>query len=147
MRGIFFAAAVIAAGLSAAAPASATWSIVAVDQDTGRISMATASCVDVDTDHLYRDLTSVIVPGIGIAACQAGTDRTLSNQKFIFEELKKGTEPHAILEKLAHDDPDFQQRQFGIVDLKGRMAAHTGLNNSYVAQAVQGQVPGTKILY
>jgi hypothetical protein len=146
-RGKLLAAAALVAAALSAVPAWATWSIVAVDQDTGRISMATASCVDVDTDHLYRDLTSVIVPGIGIAACQAGTDRTLKNQKFIFEELKKGTAPHAILEKLAHDDPDFQQRQFGIVDMKGRMAAHTGLNNSYVAQAVQGQVPGTKIFY
>ena len=60
------AAAVIAAGLIAATPASATWSIVAVDQDTGRISMATASCVDVPTDHFYRDLVGVIVPGVGI---------------------------------------------------------------------------------
>ena len=133
--------------MSIAGPASATWSIVAVDQDTGRISMATASCVDVDTDHTYRDLTSVILPGIGVAACQAGVDRTLANQKFIFEEMKKGTEPKVILELLAHDDPDFQTRQFGIVDLKGRSAGSTGTNNSYVAQDIQGQVPGTQIFY
>ncbi len=130
-----------------AMPASATWSIVAVDRATGRISMATASCVDVKTDHEYRDVTSVIIPGIGIAACQAGADRTLKNQKFIFEELKKGTEPRAILDQIARDDPDFQQRQFGIIDMKGRMASHTGLNNGYVAQVIQGQVPGTEIFY
>lgn len=130
-----------------ATPAFATWSIVAVDRATGRVSMATASCVDVKTDHEYRDLTLVVVPGVGIAACQAGVDRTLKNQKFIFEELRKGTEPHAILERIARDDPDFQQRQFGIVDMKGRMASHTGLNNGYVAQVIQGQVPGTEIFY
>ncbi len=129
------------------APASATWSVVAVDRATGRVSMATASCVDVKTDHEYRDLTLVVVPGVGVAACQAGVDRTLKNQQFIFEELKKGTEPKAILERIAHDDPDFQQRQFGIVDMKGRMASHTGLNNGYVAQVIQGQVPGTEIFY
>src|SRR6185312_16310129 len=99
MRARLIAAAIVAAALSVAAPASATWSIVAVDQDTGRISMATASCVDVPTDHFYRDLTAVIVPGVGVAACQAGTDRTLKNQNFIFAELKKGTDPHVILEK------------------------------------------------
>ena len=140
-------AATVAALMMAAAPAFATWSIVAVDRATGRVSMATASCVDVKTDHEYRDLTLVVVPGVGIAACQAGVDRTLKNQQFIFEELKKGTEPKAILERIARDDPDFQQRQFGIVDMKGRMASHTGLNNGYVAQVIQGQVPGTEIFY
>lgn len=128
-------------------PALATWSVIAVDQATGRVSMATASCVDVKTDHEYRDLTLVVVPGVGIAACQAGVDRTLKNQQFIFEQLKKGAEPRAILEQIARDDPDFQQRQFGIVDMKGRMASHTGLNNGYVAQVIQGQVPGTRIFY
>ena len=138
---------VVAAATLVSAPAFATWSIVAVDQDTGRVSMATASCVDVKTDHEYRDLTTVVVPGIGIAACQSGVDRTFANQKFIYEEMTKGTDPKAILEKLAHDDPDYQSRQFAIVDLKGRSAAHTGLNNSYVAQDFQGQVPGTHIYF
>ena len=137
----------VAAALAAPAPAFATWSIVAVDQDTGKVSMATASCVDVKTDHEYRDLTTVVVPGVGIAACQSGVDRTFANQKFIYEEMKKGTDPKAILEKLAHDDPNYQSRQFAIVDLKGRSAAHTGLDNAYVAQDFQGQVPGTKIFF
>jgi hypothetical protein len=151
MMATYIRRALLAAALAAvslgASPASATWSIVAVDRATGRVSMATASCVDVKTDHEYRDLTLVVVPGIGVAACQAGVDRTLKNQQFIFDELKKGTEPHAILEQIAKDDPDFQQRQFGIVDMKGRMASHTGLNNGYVAQVIQGQVPGTEIFY
>ncbi|MCA0201727.1 MAG: DUF1028 domain-containing protein [Proteobacteria bacterium] len=143
----FLSTLVLVATTLSAAPAFATWSIVAVDRATGRISMATASCVDVKTDHEYRDVTSVIIPGIGIAACQAGADRTLKNQKYIFEEMKKGTDPHAILEQIARDDPDFQQRQFGLIDIKGRMASHTGLNNGYVAQVIQGQVPGTEIFY
>ena len=143
----FLAAFILAATALTVSPASATWSIVAVDRATGRVSMATASCVDVKTDHEYRDLTLVVVPGVGIAACQAGVDRTLKNQQFIFDELKKGTEPKAILERIAKDDPDFQHRQFGIVDMKGRMASHTGLNNGYVAQVIQGQVPGTEIFY
>jgi len=130
-----------------ASPALATWSVVAVDRATGRVSMASASCVDVKTDHEYRDLTLVVVPGVGIAACQAGVDRTLKNQQFIYDELKKGTAPEAILAQIARDDPDFQQRQFGIVDMQGRMASHTGLNNGYVAQVIQGQVPGTEIFY
>ncbi|NDJ15384.1 MAG: DUF1028 domain-containing protein, partial [Acidobacteriia bacterium] len=147
MKAVFKSLALAAALLAAPPSAFATWSIVAVDQDTGRVSMATASCVDVKTDHEYRDLTTVVVPGVGIAACQSGVDRTFANQKFIYEEMKKGTEPKAILEKLAHDDPNYQSRQFAIVDLKGRMAAHTGLDNAYVAQDFQGQVPGTRIFF
>ena len=147
MKAVFKSLALAAALLAGPPSAFATWSIVAVDQDTGRVSMATASCVDVKTDHEYRDLTTVVVPGVGIAACQSGVDRTFANQKFIYEEMKKGTEPKAILEKLAHDDPNYQSRQFAIVDLKGRMAAHTGLDNAYVAQDFQGQVPGTRIFF
>ena len=141
------AVALLASVMLGATPAFATWSVIAVDRATGRVSMASASCVDVKTDHEYRDLTLVVVPGVAIAACQAGVDRTLKNQQFIFEELKKGADPKAILERIAKEDPDFQQRQFGIVDMKGRMASHTGLNNGYVAQVIQGQVPGTEIFY
>ena len=44
-------------------------------------------------------------------------------------------------------DPAFQTRQFGIVDLQGRSAGHSGLTNGYVSQDIQGQVPGTEIFY
>jgi hypothetical protein len=42
-------------------------------------------------------------------------------------------------------DPAFQSRQFGILDLQGRSAGHSGLSNGYVSQDIQGQVPGTEI--
>src|SRR5262245_30905843 len=64
----------------------------------------------------------------------------------VFRELQKGTDPKAIVEMLSAD-PAFQSRQFGIVDLQGRSAGHSGLTNGYVAQDVQGQVPGTDIFY
>jgi hypothetical protein len=63
-----------------------------------------------------------------------------------FNELQKGTDPKAIIEMLSAD-PAFQSRQFGILDLQGRAAGHTGLSNGYVAQHVSGQVPGTEIFY
>lgn len=44
-------------------------------------------------------------------------------------------------------DPAFQSRQFGIVDLMGRTAGHSGLGNGYVSQDMQGRVPGTQIYY
>src|ERR1700755_399099 len=64
----------------------------------------------------------------------------------VFNELQKGTSPERIIELLSAD-PAFQSRQFGILDLKGRSAGHSGLTNGYVTQDIQGQVPGTQIYY
>jgi hypothetical protein len=88
----------------------------------------------------------VVVPGKGVAACQAGVDGTHKNQMLVFEELTKGTEPARIIELLSAD-PAFQSRQFGILDLQGRAAGHSGLTNGYVSQDMHGQVPGTRIHY
>jgi hypothetical protein len=88
-----------------------------------------------------------MVPGKGVAACQAGVDSaTHQNQTLVFEELGKGTDPARIIEMLSHD-PAFQTRQYGIVDLQGRMAGHSGLTNGFVTQDMHGQVPGTEIFY
>src|SRR5438445_1278125 len=125
--------------------AFATWSIVAVDRSTGRVAIASATCVDRD-DEFLKGVQAVVVPGKGVAACQAGVDNTHQNQMLVFRELQKGTDPKAIIELLSAD-PAFQSRQFGIVDLKGRSAGHSGLTNGYVSQDVHGQVPGTEIFY
>ena len=123
----------------------ATWSIVAVDRSTGRIVIASATCVDADENFL-KDIQAVVVPGKGIAACQANVDSTHQNQMLVFRELQKGTDPKQIIEMLSAD-PAFQSRQFGIVDLEGRFAGHSGVTNGYVAQHIEGQVPGTEIFY
>src|SRR5690606_25485475 len=60
------------------------------------------------------DLQAVIVPGVGVAACQAGADNTHNNQMLVYRELKKGTPPADILEML-RKDPDIERRQFGIL--------------------------------
>jgi len=125
--------------------AFATWSIVAVDRGTGRVVIASATCVDRD-DEFLKGVQAVIVPGKGVAACQAAVDNTHTNQMLVFQELQKGTDPKTIIEMLSKD-PAFQTRQFGIVDLQGRRAGHSGLGNGYVSQDIQGQVPGTEIFY
>jgi Raf kinase inhibitor-like YbhB/YbcL family protein len=128
-----------------ASPAFATWSVIAVDRATGRVVIASATCVDRD-DQFLMGVQAVVVPGKGVAACQAGVDGTHKNQMLVFEELQKGTDPKRIIEMLSAD-PAFQSRQFGILDLQGRSAGHSGLSNGYVSQDVQGQVPGTEIFY
>jgi Family of unknown function (DUF1028) len=125
--------------------ASATWSVIAVDRSTGRVVIASATCVDRD-DQFLMGVQAVVVPGKGVSACQAAVDSTHKNQMLVFDELKKGTDPKAIIEMLSQD-PAFQSRQFGIVDLQGRFAGHSGLTNGYVSQDVQGNVPGTQIFY
>ena len=62
----------------------------------------------------------------------------------MFRELQKGTNPKAIIELLS-EDPAFQSRQFGILDLQGRSAGHSGVTNGYVSQDMQGRVPDSEI--
>ena len=125
--------------------AFATWSVIAVDRSTGRVVIASATCVDRD-DMFLPGVQAVVVPGKGVAACQAAVDGSHANQMLVFRELQKGTDPAAIIEMLGAE-PAFQSRQFGIVDLQGRRAGHSGLTNGYVSQDMQGQVPGTEVFY
>ena len=127
------------------ATVSATWSVIAVDLATGRIVIASATCVNAN-DGFLKGVQAVVVPGKGVAACQAGVDGTHANQMLVYNEIMKGTDPRRIIELLSLD-PAFQSRQFGIVDLQGRSAGHSGLTNGYVTQDLQGQVPGTQIFY
>lgn len=144
-RAVYTAVALV--GLSVALPATAhaTWSVIAVDAATGRVVIASATCVN-NNDAFLMGIQAVVVPGRGVAACQAGVDGTHANQMLVYRELQKGTDPARIIEMLS-EDPAYQSRQFGIVDLTGRTAGHSGLTNGYVSQDIQGRVPGTQIYY
>src|SRR5215831_5656811 len=132
--------------LLSSSSAFATWSVIAVDRATGRVVISSSTCTGT-TDDFLKDVQAVVVPGKGVAACQAGVDSaTHQNQTLVFEELQRGTDPARIIEMLSQD-PGFQSRQYGIVDLQGRMAGHSGLTNGFVTQDIHGQVPGTEIFY
>lgn len=122
--------------------ASATWSIIAVDTRSGLVVIASATCVTAEglrTRGGLKGIQAVIVPGVGVAAAQAGVDRTRANQTLIFEQIQAGTDPDEILRMLSVDE-NFQRRQFGIVDLQGRMAGFSGTGNGFAALAVQSEV-------
>jgi len=130
---------------------SATWSVIAVDARTGRIVIASATCVAQARLLAFparglMDVQAIVVPGIGVAAAQAGVDRTRANQTLVYEQLKAGTDPRLILDML-RADPDIQRRQFGIVDMQGRSIGFSGSGNSAASLSAQGQVPGTDIYY
>lgn len=118
------------------APAWATWSIIAVDMNTGRLVIASATCAAQGPDQL-KLLQAIVIPGVAVAAAQAGVDRTQANHRLIFEELQKRTHPEQIIAML-EDDPDVERRQFGIVDFMGRTAGRSGAENRDVALDIAG---------
>lgn len=145
------AAALLALSAVVLTPAlvSATWSVIAVDTRSGVVVIASATCVSADGLRSRGGLMSiqaVIVPGMGVAAAQAGVDATRANQTLIFEEMRKGTDPDEILRMLSADE-NFQRRQFAMVDLQGRMAGFSGAGNGYASLAVQSEVRGEGIYF
>src|SRR5918995_6522195 len=116
-----------------ASPAFATWSVIAVDQKTREVVIASATCVPQSAFAMFpakglMDVQAIVVPGRGVAAAQAGVDRTRKNQQLVFDEIVKGTAPERILEMLKQD-PNVETRQFAIVDLQGRMIGYSGQKN------------------
>lgn len=130
---------------------SATWSVIAVDRATGRIVISSATCVPQERIAGFpaeglMDIQAVVVPGVGVAAAQAGVDSSRENQRLIYRELRAGTDPALILEML-QEDPEIERRQFGIVDLQGRCAGFSGSENGEASLAVADSVPGTDIVF
>ena len=134
-----------------ASPVQATWSVIALDRSTGTVVIASATCVPQARLEAFpakdlRDIQAIVVPGVGVAAAQAGVDRTRANQALIDAELRKGTPPAAIIAML-EQDPEIDRRQFGILDMQGRAAGFSGAKNGQASLDRQGQVPGAPIHY
>jgi uncharacterized Ntn-hydrolase superfamily protein len=132
-------------------PASATWSVIAVDSRTGRVVIASATCVSQERLERFpakglMDVQAIVVPGVGVAAAQAGVDRTRENQRLIYRELDAGTSPDRIIEMLKAD-PRIESRQFGIVDLQGRCAGFSGSDNGAASLSVQDSIPQLGIYF
>ena len=150
----------LAAGLVLAAHSSAyaTWSVIALDARSGQVIIASATCVR-QTGFPNRpardlmDVQAVIVPGLGVAACQAGVDNTRENQMLVYNELRKGTPPAQILEML-QKDPNIERRQFGIIAIpngdtitnRNNRVGFNGSGNSRSSLFFGGQV-GPDIFY
>lgn len=132
--------------------ASATWSVVALNSRTGQSVVASATCVTgANLERRappfgLRSIQAIVVPGKAAAVAQANVDATFANQKLIYAELQKGTKPSDIVQLLG-SDPAFPSRQFGIVDMKGRSAGHSGSGNEASSLHRQGQVPAEPIHY
>ena len=137
--------------LAFATPALATWSVIAVDQKTREVVIASATCVPRAAFAGFpakglMDVQAIVVPGKGVAAAQAGVDRTRKNQQLIFDEIGKGTDPARILDMLKQDQ-NVEVRQFAIVDVHGRTIGFSGQKNMPVSLSRQQQVAGTGIYF
>jgi uncharacterized Ntn-hydrolase superfamily protein len=151
----------VALVLAAHSTAWATWSVIAIDARTGQVIISSATCVrqagfparQPNGARDLMDVQAVIVPGVGVAACQAGVDNTRENQMLVYNEMKKGTPPAQILEMLKKD-PNVERRQFGIVAIpnggtitpQNNRAGFNGSGNSRSSLYFGGQV-GPDIFY
>jgi len=130
---------------------SATWSVIAVDTRSGQVIIASATCVAQGRFAGFpakglMDIQAIVVPGVAVAAAQARVDNTRENQRLIYRELKDGTPPGEIIEMLAEDSL-FAGRQFGIVDLQGRCAGHSGSGNGAASLHVADSIPDQGIFF
>ena len=123
-----------------ASPASATWSIVAVDSETGEVGVAIASCVPAEIlGSLNQPLVPVVlVPNVGAAVSQAQLN--IDAPPRIRELMATGESPEDIVSELltAEFDSISELRQHALVSLNGEVAAVTGSENEPVALDRQG---------
>jgi uncharacterized Ntn-hydrolase superfamily protein len=74
--------------------------------------------------------------GVGAVCTQASTVVEYGPRGL--DLLAKGIEPTAVLQQLLADDQQRESRQVGVIDMKGRSAAHTGKQNGSWAGSHQG---------
>src|SRR5687767_140452 len=107
--------------LLSAAPASATFSIVAFDPKTGDLGVAVASRVFGVGNHVPW-----AEAGVGAVATQAAMNGGYGPRGL--ELLRQGLSAQQVLERLLAEDKfdRVEGRQVAIIDAKGNIAVHTG---------------------
>jgi hypothetical protein len=104
--------------------ASATWSIIAIDQSTGQVAVASATCLD--SFDLKKALPVVLV-GVGGACAQSAIDTGALNRKKIWDALLAGIPASDIIDIVKQGDPFKCSRQYGIVDFNLDIGTFTGV--------------------
>jgi uncharacterized Ntn-hydrolase superfamily protein len=113
-------------------PQYSTFSLCAIDPETGQSGAAVTTRVP----FVGRAVPHVRA-GIGAVCTQASTVVEYGPRGL--DLLAKGVEPQAALQQLLADDQQRESRQVGVIDMKGRSAAHTGKNNGNWAGSRQGK--------
>lgn len=127
----------IPAVLLLALPASATWSIVAINVRTGEVGVASATCLE---NFNLKKWTPVVVVGVGGAAAQSIIDSNATNRRTIWQSYRQtDLTPTEILD-LLRADASFQNRQYGIVAFEGAPVTFTGNRAGAAAFGVTGEI-------
>ncbi|MCB0704027.1 MAG: DUF1028 domain-containing protein [Saprospiraceae bacterium] len=108
-----------------------TFSMVAVDPETGAVGSAGASCVDLTTLPYEADFLGQLFPGLGAINTQAWY--LSGNQANAKTRMEAGDTPSEIIDWLINNDiqNDSTKRQYGVVAFVNGLpeaAAHTGSN-------------------
>ena len=100
-------------------PYVATFSIAAVDRETGDVGVAVAS--------KFLAVGSIVPwadPAVGAVATQALANATYGRRGLAF--MRDGLTAEEALARLIADDPERERRQVGLAKLDGSSASHTG---------------------
>jgi uncharacterized Ntn-hydrolase superfamily protein len=112
-------------------PQYSTFSLCAIDPATGQSGAAVTTRVP----FVGRAVPHVRA-GVGAVCTQASTVVEYGPRGL--DLLAKGVDPQAVLSQLLADDEARETRQLGVIDMKGRAAAHTGKQNGNWAGSRQG---------
>jgi uncharacterized Ntn-hydrolase superfamily protein len=112
-------------------PQYSTFSLCAIDPATGQ----SGASVTTRVPFVGRAVPHVRA-GVGAVCTQASTVVEYGPRGL--DLLAKGVEPPAVLQQLLADDQQRESRQVGVIDMKGRSAAHTGKQNGNWAGSRQG---------
>lgn len=112
-------------------PQYSTFSLCAIDPATGQ----SGASVTTRVPFVGRAVPHVRA-GVGAVCTQASTVVEYGPRGL--DLLAKGVEPEAVLQQLLADDEQRESRQVGVIDMKGRAAAHTGRQNGNWAGSRQG---------
>jgi len=113
-------------------PQYSTFSLCAIDPATGQ----SGASVTTRVPFVGRAVPHVRA-GVGAVCTQASTVVEYGPRGL--DLLAKGVEPQAVLAQLLADDVQRESRQVGVIDMKGRAAAHTGKQNGNWAGSRQGR--------
>jgi uncharacterized Ntn-hydrolase superfamily protein len=113
-------------------PQYSTFSLCAIDPATGQSGAAVTTRVP----FVGRAVPHVRA-GVGAVCTQASTMVEYGPRGL--DLMAKGVEPKAVLEQMLADDQQRESRQVGLIDMKGRSAAHSGKNNGNWAGSRQGK--------
>ena len=113
-------------------PQYSTFSLCAIDPATGQSGAAVTTRVP-----FVGRAVPWVRAGVGAVCTQASTVVEYGPRGL--DLLAKGVEPHDVLTQLMADDGARESRQVGVIDMKGRAAAHTGKQNGNWAGSKQGR--------